>query len=134
MSDASFQKEKFPEKMYFEDTGTSHNTQSVHTHTKSFTGRFISVFLELNVSSYYFQATTCFETGRFGAIEVPENALSAFCSSKIICYFLIIFSLASSQKDNYLVESHAELHASVCPTPQYRGSTASSLRSSQGTS
>lgn len=65
----------------------------------------------------------CFETSHFGAIRVHENALSAFFSSNIICYFLIIFSLASNQNGNYLVESQAELCASVCPTQQYWGST-----------
>lgn len=50
----------------------------------------------------------------------------------MICFFLIICSQGSNQKANYLIESHAELHACVCPTRQYWCSAVTSLGSSRG--
>lgn len=74
----------------------------------------------------------CFEMDSYAAVGVHKNAPSAFWPSKMVCYFLIIFSLASNQKANYLIESHAELCSCVCPTQQYWCSTLTSLWSSQG--
>lgn len=67
----------------------------------------------------------CFET-IFAAVGVHKKALSAFWPSKMICYFPVIFSLASTHKANYLTEPHAGLCACIHPTQELQCSTATS--------
>lgn len=64
----------------------------------------------------------CFETIS-AAVGVHKNALSAFQPSETICYFPVIFSLASSHKASYSTEPQAGLCPCIHPTQELWYST-----------